>query len=1090
MAKAWLSRFWQFGLINSLTISSAIAASGERVFAQIQPDSTLGDESSVVNSVDANSDRVDGGAIRGNNLLHSFSEFNVGEGKAVYFANPGGIENIFSRVTGSNPSNILGKLGVLGDANLFLLNPNGIIFGENASLDVQGSFTATTADGIEFGDRGSFSADTPETPGLLTINPSAYLFNQIKETVSIQNQSSIAVGETSQGTEVLGLRVPDGKNLFLLGGNITLDSSRVNAFGGRVELGGLKEPGKVAINADGSLIFPDNVARGDVSLTNRSRVEVLGDRGSIKIQAGNIILSDLSFLFAGIESKSEQVNPQAGNIILNATDNIEIIGRSSINNSIGFNTTGNAGNIEISSDSLLLDNSILNSNISGSNEVLDTTAGRGNTGNISIRANDSITANSSSISNIIGNGAIGNGGDITIKTGSLSLLEGAVIRTEHNGEGNLGNIDIQAKDSVFISGTNPTFGRSQRSSISNTSAIDVLTQTREGGNIIINARSISLADRASINTIVAKHVGTKGEIILNASEDIRLSNRSLINTTGSNITIDATGKVFVENSDIASFVESSNQKIGGDINVRADALVLTNPFLDSLRSRVRTETNNTGNGGNLNINVRQLTLQEGSYISTSTFPEAQGKGGNLTINASEFVELIGNPTLESPPTSLLSQSGGAGDGGNITVETNELIVRDGAGISTQAFAEGQGGDITIMSPSVKLIGSSSTTSLPSGLFAQTSGLFTNEIAGDAGDIKITSEELTIQDGAWIEASTSSEGRAGDITIKASDFIKITGSSFRNLPSSVLTDVSSLDDSSIGIGNAGNITIDTNQLIVREQGQINAQTESQGNAGTISVTAQELLLDNAGLISTRSSGNGNAGNIILNVIDTLKANNSNINTSSEGSTGGQIYINAGNINLKGNSDIRTNVNSGANDGGNIALTADSIIIFDDSDIFAFARDGKGGNITLDTPAYFGNSFTANSLQSNPNSLDNNDRADLNATGAVSGVVTVPDVSFIQNSLADLPDNAINTENLIANSCVVRDRKQEGKFIITGKGGLPENPADVSVSSYPTGDVRGVDGRSNNSNQSNDAIVEPQGLYRLTNGQLVLSRECSR
>jgi hypothetical protein len=164
-------------------------------------------------------------------------------------------------------------------------------------------------------------------------------------------------------------------------------------------------------------------------------------------------------------------------------------------------------------------------------------------------------------------------------------------------------------------------------------------------------------------------------------------------------------------------------------------------LLDSLRSRVRTETNNTGNGGNLNIDVRQLTLQDGSYISTSTFPEASGKGGNLTINASESVELIDNPAFESPPTSLLSQSGGMGDGGDVTVKTNELIVRDGAGISTQTFNNAQGGDITIMSPSVKLIGSSSKTSLPSGLFAQTSGLFTNEIAGDAGDIKVISNNF-------------------------------------------------------------------------------------------------------------------------------------------------------------------------------------------------------------------------------------------------------------------------------------------------------------------------------------------------------------
>lgn len=106
MTKTWLNRFWQLGVASSLTIGSAIALSEAYVLAQIQPDSTLGSESSVVNPVDENSDRIDGGAIRSNNLLHSFQEFNVGEGKIVYFANPQGIENIFSRVTGNNPSQI------------------------------------------------------------------------------------------------------------------------------------------------------------------------------------------------------------------------------------------------------------------------------------------------------------------------------------------------------------------------------------------------------------------------------------------------------------------------------------------------------------------------------------------------------------------------------------------------------------------------------------------------------------------------------------------------------------------------------------------------------------------------------------------------------------------------------------------------------------------------------------------------------------------------------------------------------------------------------------------------------------------------
>src|SRR4028118_915594 len=155
IAKSWFDRCWQWKIGGCVAIFGTLwAMSSDRVNAQIVPDNTLGAESSVVTPIPnipgIRSDRIDGGATRGPNLFHSFQEFNVGEGRGAYFANPTGIENILTRVTGSNASNILGKLGVLGGANLFLLNPNGILFGANSSLDVQGSFLASTASSIQF----------------------------------------------------------------------------------------------------------------------------------------------------------------------------------------------------------------------------------------------------------------------------------------------------------------------------------------------------------------------------------------------------------------------------------------------------------------------------------------------------------------------------------------------------------------------------------------------------------------------------------------------------------------------------------------------------------------------------------------------------------------------------------------------------------------------------------------------------------------------------------------------------------------------------------------------------------------------------
>jgi filamentous hemagglutinin family protein len=135
-----------FALVNGL-VCTTIAT------AQVIPDNTLGSESSrirrdTIKGID--SDVIEGGATRGANLFHSLQQFSIQEGRGAYFANPAEIKNILTRITGGNPSNILGTLGVLGNANLFLINPNGIIFGPNARLDIRGAFVGSTADSLIF----------------------------------------------------------------------------------------------------------------------------------------------------------------------------------------------------------------------------------------------------------------------------------------------------------------------------------------------------------------------------------------------------------------------------------------------------------------------------------------------------------------------------------------------------------------------------------------------------------------------------------------------------------------------------------------------------------------------------------------------------------------------------------------------------------------------------------------------------------------------------------------------------------------------------------------------------------------------------
>ncbi|NEP18923.1 MAG: filamentous hemagglutinin N-terminal domain-containing protein [Leptolyngbya sp. SIO4C1] len=267
---------WQLSVAGCLACG-ILAAAASRGLAQsnIVPDSTLATESSaVLPSFDGLPIEVIlGGAERGRNLFHSFEAFNVAENRGAYFFSPDGIETILSRVTGGRRSDILGTLGVLGEADLFLINPNGIVFGPDASLDVEGSFVATTADALQFNEQAGFSAAAPETSRLLSIQPAAFFFTAESQAAEIVNQSTALA--TVFGLPTFGLQVPDGESLLLVGGDIDLAGGVLLTFGGQVELGGVRNEGTILLTRDGDrlgLAVPDAALRSDVALTDEALI--------------------------------------------------------------------------------------------------------------------------------------------------------------------------------------------------------------------------------------------------------------------------------------------------------------------------------------------------------------------------------------------------------------------------------------------------------------------------------------------------------------------------------------------------------------------------------------------------------------------------------------------------------------------------------------------------------------------------------------------------------------------------------------------------------------------------------------------------
>ena len=274
-------------IVRSLVICGAISLSGyygithsvNPALAQIVPDNTLGDNQTLVKpNVEVKglpADLIEGGATRGDNLFHSFSDFNVGDLQRVYFANPAGINNILSRVTGSNISKIFGTLGVDGAANLFLLNPNGIVFGANSQLDVAGSFVGSTANSIVFGNGTEFSATNPEEPPLLTINITPGLQYGQNPPQPIVNAGNLAVGE--------------GQNVTLVGGSV-ISTGDILAPGGEINLVAVPRETLVQLGQAGQIL---TVSTPTVPLTPSDPASVTEFLSSLNHETGLTVSSEI-----------------------------------------------------------------------------------------------------------------------------------------------------------------------------------------------------------------------------------------------------------------------------------------------------------------------------------------------------------------------------------------------------------------------------------------------------------------------------------------------------------------------------------------------------------------------------------------------------------------------------------------------------------------------------------------------------------------------------------------------------------------------------------------------------------------------------
>ena len=699
--KPWLKKLRYIEVV----FLSCLFTSGPSA-AQIVPDTTLPTNSLVIEQ--GNTNLIEGGTIKGSNLFHSFEQFSIPTGSAAYFNNAADIQNIIGRVTGGSISNIDGLIRANGAANLFLLNPNGIIFGPNASLSIGGSFMGSTASSLNFADGRQFSATAhPATP-LLTVsvpiglglgsNPGEIRVQGPGHSLAIPSFFSPILGA---GASSNGLRVVAGETLALVGGDIALEGGILVAPGGRVELGSVGD-GIVSINPTSSgwtLGYQGVQNFQDIGLFQQALVDTSGfGNSSIQLVGKQISFAD------GSVALIQNQGPQAGDgINLRASNLLQLSGTSpdgTIPSGIQIETLeGSIGDIVVSTKHLTFENGAAISSktftqASASNIVLNASE------SLEIKGFSFINPTSASIASGVGTNTFSTGksGNIAINTQRLAALDGGTVTTGTFGTGNGGDLIINANRSVEVSGFNPI--------LLLPSQVSVATyMSGNAGNLTITAPKIRLYNGGVVNSYTFSS-GNAGNIAIKALDFIAIEPPDFVKI----ITPTSPGDLsYALLSRIASYAvlppPSIQQvlRLSPNLSGAAGRIKIETGRLSASQGAITVSNLGTGPAGNLDIVADTVSLKNNSSIAAGT---AFGDGGNISLQAREL-QLHRNSTISAAASNpqvayrLLGidfpynvASSGTGNGGNITINTDILTALENSDITANAQG-GTGGRVTI-----------------------------------------------------------------------------------------------------------------------------------------------------------------------------------------------------------------------------------------------------------------------------------------------------------------------------------------------------------------------------------------------------------
>jgi len=580
--------------------------------AEITLDGTLGSKGALAGPDFLIQDTM--GQQVGTNLFHSFESFTIDIGESATFIGPNNVQNVISRVTGGNPSEIKGLIrSTISKADMYFLNPYGITFGKNAELDVPGSFHISTADVLYLGTEGYFNASAPSR-SLLTVAPPSRFGFLTNKPAEITIEGSL-------------LQVQDEKTLSITGGDLRIQNGALYAPDGRINLISVASAGEVVPG------LSNNTALGTITLLQSP--EIPGH----KIADTKIVNLDTT----GING---------GHIFIQGGNFFSTNGR--ISSQVALNPTQtNVGSITIETQAMTLqDNSRIDTN----------TFGNGDAGDITITATDYLTLRSSGISSASAPATIGNAGDIQLKIGQMKLQDGSYINSGTLGSGKGGDITITATQSISLFGQHPIKGLPN---LIASSVGDYFTRNSgNGGQIHITTPRLELKNRGAVQTGTFGFTsGNAGNILLNSDALIINEFGTIMSPTmgsgsGGNINIFSTDIKIKEGTIISGSVGTGN----------AGAITITTDTISLSKGSFVSNSAFQASGGDIEIQVRNnLNLFDSGITTGTQGNQPQHNSGNLTLQSPQFLTIY---------NSQLFANANRGRGGNIHIRATQLSIEN------------------------------------------------------------------------------------------------------------------------------------------------------------------------------------------------------------------------------------------------------------------------------------------------------------------------------------------------------------------------------------------------------------------------------